>query len=728
MPSTNQVDAQGQRTRNDEARRIVEAHTAALESRRDRDLTSEKLLLHIDGSGDFQWADILDGKRITIPRFISEYRKTENLLRLVVDNAVAHHTTMPLRYFADSPADRRAREQAIVNIVWANHLAAVQDLNTLFAEALYLAMPAGFCPVHRYWREDTTHDWFEPVEYGAEYAEQDDPMGMEPRSPGMIDCWLGNPFAHVFDRAAKRGSYRWSSYERFLPADDVTRAFDHIPEARDLQGSTRAPSAAEFQRIARDWQQEGLGTHGSPVQRERRGTEDGLISIICRETAPGVLADYPNGRLQIVAVPGNADLRRGRRGSGHVVLLADQELPAGDFSFSNFYSHHRASDVHGKPWVEDIDQLQVDLNIALSKKWEYINKMIESPIVAPGGAISEDMLNLDGYALLEVEPSLAAWRPRVMEWPASILPALDGEIESKRRAIYTGGGYQASSRGEAPGSRMAYRAIVALQQADSSIHGPVNVRFRGSGVHFMQGCWRQMKRYGDMPWLIDIVGDEHGYLIDPYINANQLSDVAPRYKLINAFGPSPELHAQEIIELMQLRGADGVPFLRTDEARRQYPNQMIFDDDSDAAAITRRRARTVEQQFITRARLFREQTGMQEVDPQDPGVQQAAQKIFYELEAAFPRLRDDNLQAHIATLSEITQDETADPIARLAATQRQNLYYEWQAMMARQKPMPAAGAGGKEEAQQGGGALEEQPAGDAGAAQPGGMTLDQMAM
>ena len=45
-------------------------------------------------------------------------------------------------------------------------------------------------------------------------------------------------------------------------------------------------------------------------------------------------------------------------------------------------------------------------------------------------------------------------------------------------------------------------------------------------------------------------------------------------------------------------------------------------------------------------------------------------------------MRDDLLADHIAALSELTQDETADAMARVAATMRQNLYYEWQAMQA----------------------------------------------
>ena len=689
LPERNERSRVGQRTANERARQLLQAHRAGLQSRRQHDLLAEKLILHIDGSGDFQWCEIWNGQKIVIPRLLSEYRKTENLLRLVVDNAVAHHTTMPLRYFADAQPDRRSRDKALVDALFANHVAEQQDLNGLFSDALYMAMATGNCPVHRYWRYDRV-DQYEPITYGEPSAQEVVRQVVEPQ-PGMIDCFVGNPFDTVFDRAAKRGSIHWCSYGRMLSAELVRATF---PEAEKLEGSKRLPSASIFQRIARSWNLEGLGVHGSPVIQNRQNAEEGeeLLLVICRETLPGWDAGWPEGRLEIIAVPGEADLRLGQ-GGGHAVLLADQPLPASDFSFSLFYSHHRGDDVLGKPWVEDIDQLQVDLNIAISKKWEYLNRGIEAPIVAPGGALDEDMLTVGQYDIMEIEPSLASWRPRAMEWPAYILQGLEKEAEDKRRAIYTGGGYQASSRGEAPGSRMAYRAILALQQADNTIHGPVNMRFRRSATDFMGGCWRQMKAYGDVPWMVSVVGDEYEHLVEPWVDSTKLSDAAPKYKLVNAFGPSPELRAQEVMELMQTRGADGKPFITTEEARRAYPNAMVFGADSYPGAVAKRRAKAVIAAITHAAQQFRDQTGFAEQNIAHPWVQRAAMIVFGQMEANYPRLRDDDLAAHVAALSEITQDETADPIARMAAMRRQALYFEWQASMAGM-PAPQQGSPG----------------------------------
>ncbi len=694
LPDHNEQDHVGRQSRDALARQIYDEYKNGLTARRERDLISEKLLLHIDGSGDFQWADILNGTRVEIPRLISEFRKTENLLRLIVDNAVAHHTTMPLQYLVDSAPDRDAKDKATIDSVWINDLSYQQDFNNLFAEALYLAMPAGFCPVHAYWREDAPHDWHEPVTSG--------PDEMEPGPDlfqGMIDCWVGNPWATVFDMAATRGSVRWCAYERILPADLIREHFGHIPGVNELQGTTKLPSAAEFQRIARTWLTGGLAIHGNPVISERRSAtyrgpdtdSDEVMAIVCRETAPFSDPRWPEGRLQIIAIPGAVDTRMGEGDGTYAMLLADQPLPGHDFSWTNFYSHHRGSDIHGKPWVEDIDQLQVDLNIARSKRWECVIRQMDAPIVVPGGAIDDDLADLDGYSLLEIEPSLAAWRPQVMQWPQSIMLGLDKEIAELRQAIYTGGGYQASSRGEAPGSRMAYRAIVALQQADNTVHGPVNMRFRRSSTDFAQKCHSQMRMYGDIPWLLSNIGDEHAHLAPQYIDNTQMSQRPPKYRLVNSFGTSPEMMAQEVLELVGMRGADGQPFLTTEEGRRKYPNQTLFNTSGDPSAVQKRRARAIAKGITDMAADYRKETGLEENDPAHPWVQQAGMQVFQMAERRFPRLRDDLLHDHLAALSEITQDETADTIARAAAMMRQDLYYQWQMQMA---GIPVSGPGG----------------------------------
>lgn len=689
-PYKNEADRIGVRSRESIAKEVFEAHKHGLRARRQRDLLSEMYALHIDGSADFQWAVVLRGSRVEIPREVSEFRKSENVLGLVVANAIAYHTTMPLRYLAEAGHDRESRDRATIDTLWANHLAQVQDFNGLFAEGLALAMAAGFCPVHNYWREDVPIDWYEPAAYGEGGAEGQNLLTGE-LPPGMIDCFVGNPWGQVFDTAARRGSCRWSSYERWVPMAAIKEQFGHVPGVKGIQGTTKMPSSVEIQQIAREWMSGDVGAHGSPVIDSRQDKNEEMGLVICREEAPRGRTD-PFGRLRIIVVPGTVDPRRGQGKGSNCVLLADQALPARDFSWTNFYSAHRGSDIHGKPWVEDLDRLQVDLNIALSKRWEVIQRQIEAPIVAPGGAISDDMTDVGAYQILEVEGGLAGWRPHVMEWSQSTLPSLENYIKELRSAIYTQGGYQAASRGEAPGSRMAYRAIVALQQADRSIHGPVSMRFQRSACDFMARCWSNMKRYGHTPWLVSIVGADYDHLVEWYIDRSKLSERPPQFKLTNSFGPTPEMRAQEVLELMRIRGSDGKSFLSTDEARRIYPGNLGLDPD-DPTPVKRRRAKTIAKKLHVLAAQFREQHGIQERERAHPNVQMAGQQVFYQAEELFPRDRADLLESHIASLEEITQDETADPIARIAARYRLELYYQWQAAMAA-IPMPGNGSGG----------------------------------
>lgn len=717
--STNQVDGLGAISRQSEARRIVEDHMRALRARRQIELIWEKLLLHVDGTGDFQWADILDGTRVDIPRFISEYRKTENLLRPIVENAVSQHTASPIRYAVEAPPDLNARERAIMDTVFANHLADTQDWNTLFADVLFMAYVAGFCTAHAYWRDTALEDWYEPLAPDSdEMIRRTAPVG-----PGMVDCFMGNPFGHVFNEGAKRDSWEWASYERVVSAERVRQQFGHLAEARALEGSTRIPSAAEFERIVRSWNMTGVGRHGFPMMQEGGGSKgEELITLVCRELGPDLDPRFPDGRLQLVAVPGDTDLRRGHARAQNAVMLADMPLPGREFSFTVFHTGRRGDSIYVKPWVEDLDQIQVDLNIALSKQWEAIVKQLEAPIVTPGGAIAQDMTDVDGYSIMEVDGMLgSSFRPRVMEWPQVLFQTINTVIQEKRQALYTLGGYQAVSRGEAPGSRTPYRAIVALQQADRNIHTPVNLLFRKAAQDFAQRCWKQMKAFGDVPWLISIAGDEYAHLIDSYLDKTKLSEHPPRYKLVSAFGANPEMRAQEMMELVQLRGADGQPLLRTEEFRRQYPNQTIFDQEGDPRHVQRRRARTIARAAKDMARRYRQQTGFDERQYPPQWRRQAVMQVAYQvafgqmgpmgevlsegLEQLFPRLRDDDLMAHISAYSEVIQDETADPIARFALQFRQETYFQWQAMMAqgmgapvdlnphRQQPQLPAGGG-----------------------------------
>src|SRR3972149_6411961 len=304
----NQADAMGSRSASEFARKIVQFHRDGLKSRRYMDLTAEKYAIHPDGEGDGQWADLFDGQRIVIPQaFPGQMRVTENLLRPIVDNAVAYHTTMPFRFVVEAKPDREAKARAVIDQALVNYMAGQQRWNRAFAEAMYIAMVAGNCPIHAFWRDDLTTDPYDPVGYGAT-----DEMQGQIRK-GLIDTFVGDPWDTVYNAGAKRKSRHQMTWGRTAP--------------RHEEGST----------------------------------------------------------------------------DGQAVVLHDGPLPASRFSSVQVYSANRFDDIHGKPFVGDLDDLQVGLNQALSARAEYLRRSVRRPLIDPG--IVNDTAVWEDDSRLEMGPT-----------------------------------------------------------------------------------------------------------------------------------------------------------------------------------------------------------------------------------------------------------------------------------------------------------------------------------
>lgn len=706
----NQADAQGVRSAAELAREVAEQHQRALRSRRDRDLVAEKILLHIDGRGDNQWADVWNGQRVAIPPDVVEFKETEPLLGPIVANQIAYHCTMPLRFLAEAKNDSEAKQRAKIDTAFANFIAQTQKWNNLAAVGMLFADAIGFCPLHNYWRDDVGFDPYEPL-----YLSSDEQQGLYLPRKGIVDSWVGNPFDHTFNAGAKRGSVAVQCYGRVLPAQMIR---DRM--GVEVEGSRRMPSASVMQRIARLWNNLGdLSVHGSPALQAGGGDHEELVAVICREIAPGVDPEWPEGRLTVVALPGTDDTRKeGRTGAGRAVLLSDQPLPAGRFSSVLLYSSSSFDDVHGSPWAEPIDNLQVQLNIARSKERALLEKLGNAPIMV-GGTLAEEEQEFDGWTILQVDAAMNSFPPRVMEMGNAAIKAWAERAEIIRQAMYTIGGYQAASRGESnAGDPFAKTALLA--QADDTIHGSANIAFREAMSEYAQLAWALMKRYGDVPWVVDAVGDEWEELPEEYIDNTMLSEQPPTYRVVSGYGATPEIKGRQLMTLFQLG------LLRPDEFRKQWPDGSLFSDEIDPLAAQRKRAKRVANHIRRISRQFRQEQGVQGTEMMDPEVQMAGRAVFMLAEQRFPRLRDDDLQANLAALSEITQDETADGIARVAATLRQEPFWEWQAQMAAQAApmMLGPGGGGGEAAPRGtpdiDAAVEIDPATAASQGFPGG--------
>lgn len=659
------------------ARRVAESHRQALSSRRTVDLTAERNILWIDGEGDLQWADIYEGQRVAIPRMLSEYRDTNNLLRPIVDNAVAYHCTKPLHFHVESRRDSAAKQQAIVDAAVINYIFNTQWANAILAQAMYLSMGTGFCPVHATWRDDLEFDPYEPL-----YLKPEDYAGMSMPRKGLIDLWVGNPFDTTYNEGAKRGSYHTFRYGRVLPADQVRKHFNVA-----VEGTDRLPSASTFQRvIQRGWNSLwGLNQHGTAALSGGRSGEE-LIAIICEEVAPGVEQEWPDGRLTCIALPKAADTRREGTtgGSGAAVHLSTTPLPSRRFSAVPFYSSHRFGDVHGAPWVTPLIPLQGQLNQAISAEREYIARMKDAPTIY-SGTLDDEHAEYGGYTLLGVQAGGgASFTPKVMEIPQAFVVANQRRIERTMQLMYTIGGYQAASRGEAPaGDPFSKTAFLAEQ--DDTIHGPVNQDFRFACADLAKLCHAIFRDNAHVGWVVENVGDEFDMLGDAYVDRTRVSTVPPQFRVVSGFGATTELESRQLREMVKERGADGQPLLSTSEFRQKYPDGTLFDRNADPAAAQKRRAKIINSVIRQLTARIREENRIDANQYADPTVQQAAFSLSEYVARMYPLMQTDDAAANMAALSEMQQDETEDAIARNVAGFRWQQYSQWQQeMMAHQ--------------------------------------------
>jgi hypothetical protein len=669
LPSqgSNRMDAQGPVTEKSIADETREFHWRGLRSRRHRDLTAEKYVLHVDGEGGSQWYDLYHGQRLKIPANLSGVPRIQNnQLRPITDNFVAHLTTQPYRFVVEPPSSREDRESAVIDQALMNHVVRMQRWNALMAEAKYMAACYGTCPIHAAWRDDVNGDPYEAV---AAQDEMGNPM-ISPK-PGAVDNWVGNPFDHVFDSGARRHSIHRQTFGRVLPAQMVRDAFGRP----DIEGNERIPSASMFQRVVQKWTQAGGDVHGSAVLTPGWG-HDELIGVIYDEILPGTDPSWPNGRLAIVALQGSAATSRDEAhgGIGTPVLLWVGDLPAAAFSSVQVYSHHRMDDPLGKPFVADIDDDQIQLNQLESLVNEYLRRASRPPL-ASSGAVNVDTISFRGDTLLEVEQlGAGSLELQYLEYPARHITLLESKISRVLDGMYRKGGWQAASRGEMKGSG---KAIIALQQADDSIFGPIVQRTREELEAFARLNWKLHKQYMDVPDIIDIVGDEQGHIAESYVSRVQMSERPPVFTLVSGFGTSTEARAQQLMNMFGMVDQRGEQVLGTRELRKNWPDQSLFRQIDDPQEVRDRRPLVINNTIRRVATMIRQQFPQIQGGMRDPMVQQAAMMGAQEVDQRHPTLMDDELERHIDILSVITQDETEDPLARQVAVFRQQQFWQW---------------------------------------------------
>lgn len=691
------------RTSEEIARQIKDAHVKGRSDKRMRDLTGELYAMKIDGEGDGQWATIQNGSRVSVPVNLSGGLRLQwNLLRPIVANFIAYQTALPFRVMADAPAGRDAQDRALLDTIYANHVLHTQRANRKVAEALAVGVAYGHGIVHAMWRDDLSADFYEPL-----YNTDQPQLGQALRK-GFVDLFCGDPWDTVYSSGSTRDSVYSYTYGRSLPADLVRQAFPHI---QGLEGRSDLPSSSRFQRIARKWLL-GNNAHASSVVQGHSGAQE-TIALICREILPGIDPQYPDGALHIIALSGASDTDdSGRSGSGRPVLLHDGPLPGGRPSGTRFYTDLRLDDVHGKPFVADLVDLQDQLNQYVTEQAEWARRFTRPPLFINGEyELDSDSSVYDDDVVIQTHMQGA--QAQFLYPPTAANSPFKWLIESTMERMWQIGAYQAASRGEKSSGDPA-AALVFMSKADDTILGPANRAIQDSICEMCQTAHALFRQYGDAPQLVTITGEEYQHLADGYLHAEQLSDTPPNYQVVSGFGSTLEARAQQILSLAQVQLPDGTVLLTGEEAKRLWPDKSLVSQGVDVVGIRKRRATVVNHAIREAAASFAQQVEQHNAQLQQlpPEWQQMAQaqtaeamaaapmKIEAEIFGRFPLEYTDDPQMWIDSLDELIQDTNEDPTVQQVARIRQNRYVEramqvWQSQAGMGAPQedPAMGGG-----------------------------------
>ncbi len=666
-PEADQSDAVGEVSADSLAAEALEFHRRGLRQKRFADLTREKYLLHIDGEGLSQFLDLFNGERLEIPFATANMPlMQDNLLRPCVDHMVAYHTQQPFVFIAEPKDEREARERALIDQIWVNHLGTTQRLNSTIGAALYMGCGAGHAPVHSYWRNDTIGDTYEPIKSGVE--EQGDVLQFQPPPPGKIDLFVGDPFATVYHGGSKRTSVPMMTYERVMPAELVRQAF---PQVEGLEGTDKIPSVSRYVRTVRNWVLNSSFVHGFGGMIDGQGSSE-LISLLYQEIAPNFDPRMPEGRMRLFAMKGGAEISQDGPGQmGEPILLHDGPPPGGCLSSVRIYSMvgGRQDDVHGKPFVADLDDDQMELNQALTERKMYLLRSTRAPLMTQE-PLDQATDVWDQDEQMELEPG-TQFIPAFLEPPHRHIAPLIVHIEELRHSIYTKAGYQAASRGESnPGDAAA--KIVALARLDDTVHGPTNTSVREGVEDLVTISWKQFRQFADVPWIIDNVGSEHAHIVGNQIDRTMVSKEVPTFRLVSGFGATPDARAEQLLNLVQMRGADGEVLMSTRQFRAAWPDKTVYRDTEDPMSVRERRPRFINAELRRQTKHMLEQMAGQQMPPD------MMEKFVPAMEAAihqaYPVMPDDLLALHVQELGNITQDETELRPVRMVAGLRQARY------------------------------------------------------
>jgi hypothetical protein len=397
--------------------------------------------------------------------------------------------------------------------------------------------------------------------------------------------------------------------------------------------------------------------------------------------------------LRLIALNGSATTDRyratGRTDNG--LLLHDGPLPGGRASAVRFYSTSRFDDVLGKPYIEDLSQLQQELNQVATLALERLRRFSRPQMTARAQSLEDDtVINDPDYVLYYTheKPDFIA--------PPMGNPDFDRSVQEIESQMFRIGGWQAASRGEGSSGDAAAK-VVALAKADDTIFGPVNRAFQDSLCELLQLSHALVKDFAELPFVAKVAGEDLSYAVEPWIRADDMSEEPPNFRVVSGFGATPESLAQNLMTLVGMTDAAGTPLMTEAEFWERHPDPSLKPRRPSATTIKRKRL-MARNNFIEK--LCKEaETEFQEAVEQDPQIAfRLAESVYQQVRANFPPTRTDNLGQAIEVLDELVHDTEVSKLTSHVAQLAQAEYFEWMAAMA---PPTMAGPAEPEGRQQG---------------------------
>lgn len=275
------------------------------------------------------------------------------------------------------------------------------------------------------------------------------------------------------------------------------------------------------------------GITGASVSQQMKNS---AIEIVYYEKRS---KDYPNGRMCVIA-------------SG--ILLEDKELPIGEFDLVKFDDVKIAGKFQSESIITHLRPIQDQYNLLISKRAEWVRKLLAGKYAVPRGAGLEqeainDQAEVIKYDIVPNAPNggqpVAIQIPMIPSYAYNEEKALDAQFDFVS-------GMSEISRGQLPFAGIPAEGMQMLQEADDTRLGVVTASNEIGYSNVAKNILMYVHNYYKMPRILKLAGDGLEYTVKDFVGA----DLKGNHDVIVLPGStipgSKVLRRQEILNAYQL--------------------------------------------------------------------------------------------------------------------------------------------------------------------------------